>query len=75
MKSPFHQEPLNNLKKAEYSRDGGDWTVVSPATRLPDSQELDYARTLDKAPAGEHTIAVRVEDDYENQATGKVVVR
>jgi hypothetical protein len=36
--------------------------------------ELDYALSLDAA-AGEHTIAIRVEDDYANQATDKVVVR
>jgi sugar lactone lactonase YvrE len=68
-------DALNNIKKAEYSLDGGEWTVVAPVTRLSDSLELDYTLVLKNVPAGEHTIAVRVEDDYDNQATDKVVVR
>jgi len=67
-------DALSNVTKAEYSLDGGDWTVAAPRTKLSDSLELDYALSLDAA-AGEHTIAIRVEDDYANQATDKVVVR
>jgi sugar lactone lactonase YvrE len=67
-------DALNNIVKAEYSVDGGEWTVAVPVTKLSDSLELDYDLALD-ASAGEHTIAVRVTDDYENQAADKVVVR
>jgi hypothetical protein len=67
-------DALNNLGKAEYSLDGGDWTVAAPVTKLSDSPELDYELILD-APAGEHTIAVRVLDDNDNQAVDKVVVK
>ena len=67
-------DALNEIAKAEYSLDGGEWKVAAPVTRLSDSQELDYDLSLD-APAGEHTIAVRVEDAYANQAVDKVVVR
>jgi hypothetical protein len=67
-------DALNNITKAEYSVDGSDWTVAAPVTRLSDAPELDYDLTLD-SPAGEHTIAVRVQDDYDNQATDKVVVK
>jgi hypothetical protein len=67
-------DALNNVTKAEYSLDGGDWTVVTPVSGISDSLELDYSLTLD-APPGEHTIAVRVEDAYDNQATDKAVVR
>ena len=67
-------DALNNVAKAEYSLDGGDWTVVAPVTRLSDSPALDYELTLDAA-AGEHTVAVRVEDDYDNLAVDKVVVK
>lgn len=67
-------DALNNLAKAEYSLDGGDWTVVAPVGQLSDSMELDYAVAVDAAP-GEHTIAVRVTDDYDNAATAKVVAR
>jgi hypothetical protein len=67
-------DALNNVTKAEYSLDGGDWTVVSPVTRLSDSPELDYDLSIE-TPAGEHTIAVRVQDDYDNVAVEKVVVK
>jgi sugar lactone lactonase YvrE len=66
-------DTLNNIAKAEYSVDGGDWTVASPTSKLSDSPELDYDLTID-APSGEHTIAVRVSDDYDNQCTEKVVI-
>ena len=67
-------DALNNIAKAEYSLDGGDWKVAAPVTRLSDAPELDYDLNLDAAP-GEHTIAVRVEDEYGNQAVEKTVVR
>jgi hypothetical protein len=67
-------DALNNIAKAEYSLDGGDWKVAAPVTRLSDAPELDYDLNLDAA-AGEHTIAVRVEDEYGNQAVEKTVVR
>jgi sugar lactone lactonase YvrE len=67
-------DALNIISKAEYSLDGGEWTVVAPVTKLSDSLDLDYDLTIDAGP-GEHTIAVRVQDEYENLATDKVVVR
>jgi sugar lactone lactonase YvrE len=67
-------DALNNVTKAEYSLDGGDWTVVAPVSGISDSRELDYNLILDASP-GEHTVAVRVEDGYDNQAADKVVVR
>ncbi len=67
-------DALSDITKAEYSLDGGDWTVAAPVTKLSDSPALDYALTLD-APPGEHTIAVRVFDEYDNAATDKVVAR
>ena len=67
-------DALNNISKAEYSLDGSEWKVAAPVTRLSDAQELDYALSLDGAP-GEHTIAVRVEDEYGNQAVEKAVVK
>jgi hypothetical protein len=67
-------DALSNITKAEYSLDGGEWTVAAPVTKLSDSQELDYALTLDAAP-GEHTIAVRAVDEFENAGVEKAVVK
>ncbi len=66
---------LSNIKQAEYSIDGGDWTVVSPVSKVSDSPELDYDLALDNIPPGEHTIAVRVSDEYDNQSAEKTIVR
>lgn len=62
------------VTKAEYSLNGGDWTLALPTTRLSDSPRLSYELTLEAAP-GEHTLAVRVTDEFDNQAVEKVVVR
>ncbi len=67
-------DALNNVVMAEYSLDGGEWTVVSPVGKLSDSQELDYELAVDAGP-GEHTLAVRVQDDYDNAGTEKAVVK
>jgi sugar lactone lactonase YvrE len=68
-------DALSNIKKAEYSLDGGDWTLAAPVTGLSDSHELTYDLTLEHVSAGEHTLAVRVEDECDNQTVDKVVVR
>jgi hypothetical protein len=68
-------DTLNDIKKAEYSLDGGDWTLVAPVTGLSDSHDLAYDLTLDHMAPGEHTLAVRVEDEYDNQSVDKTVVR
>ncbi|HYA18615.1 MAG TPA: hypothetical protein VEF06_14180, partial [Bryobacteraceae bacterium] len=67
-------DDLSDLRKAEYSLDGSDWTVVDPAGRLSDSQALDYSLTLKNLAAGEHTVAVRVTDDCDNVAVEKLVI-
>ncbi|MFN7993362.1 MAG: hypothetical protein U0Q18_07160 [Bryobacteraceae bacterium] len=67
-------DALSTIRKAEYSLDGGDWIVAAPLTRLSDSLELSYELTLDHVSPGEHTLAVRVEDDYDNESADKVIV-
>lgn len=67
-------DALNNIAKAEYSLDGGEWMVAAPVGKLSDSLELDYVLSLE-AGAGEHTIAVRVSDANDNAAVEKVVVK
>jgi len=71
----FHaKDALSNIGKAEYSINGGDWIVVEPVTRLTDSMDEDYRFSVDRGQ-GEATIAVRVSDEYDNQAVAKVVVK
>lgn len=68
-------DALSVIKKAEYSLDGGEWMAVASTTYLSDSPELDYSLTVENVTSGEHVIAVRVDDEYDNQATEKVMVR
>jgi hypothetical protein len=67
-------DALSLIRKAEYSLDGGGWIVVDPATKLSDSQTLDYSLTLKDLAPGEHTIAVRVTDAFDNVALEKLII-
>jgi hypothetical protein len=72
----FHaKDSLSMLGKAEYSVNGGEWILVEPTTRLTDSLEHDYRVTLATRPTGETTVAVRVEDEFGNQAVAKTVLK
>jgi len=63
------------LSRAEYSLNGGEWTMVDPVSRLSDAPQLDYALTVDSPAGAEATIAVRVTDESDNQAVEKTVIR
>ncbi|MBL8234869.1 MAG: hypothetical protein JNL98_40590 [Bryobacterales bacterium] len=63
------------IEKAEYSVNGGEWLPVQPASRLADALELDYVLEVERSGSGEVTIAVRVTDEFENQAVDKATVR
>ncbi len=69
------KDALSVVEKAEYSLDGHEWTIVEPTTRLSDSLEHDFVLTLDNPGPGEHTVAVRVSDEFDNQSVEKVVIR
>ena len=69
------KDAISVVEKAEYSVDGGEWIVAQPVTRLSDSMELDFKLSIANPSPGEHTIAIRVSDEYENQSVEKAVVR
>jgi sugar lactone lactonase YvrE len=69
------KDALSVVSKAEYSVDGGEWTVVDPITKLSDSSEEEYRLHLPRTHAGECTIAIRVTDEYDNQTVQKTIVR
>jgi hypothetical protein len=69
------EDSLNVIRRAEYSVDGDDWALVDPVTRLSDAEALEYALTIPGLAPGEHTIAVRVTDDYDNTSVEKAVIR
>ncbi len=48
--------------------------MAAPKGKLSDSLALEYELELDAAP-GEHTVAVRVQDEFDNVATQKAILR
>jgi len=68
------RDARSNIDRAEYSVNGGEWLLAEPVNKLTDSPEEDYRLELDRT-SGEQVIAVRVNDEYDNQAIDKVVVK
>lgn len=67
------RDALSKLARAEYSLNGGDWTVCEPVTRLSDAKELRYQFAIDRpAGTGEFTLAVRVTDENDNSVVSKL---
>ncbi len=66
------RDSASSIARAEYSLDAGEWTLVYPSGRLSDSRDEHYDLALKGLASGEHTIAVRVYDRYENATSAKV---
>jgi WD40 repeat protein len=64
----------SSVERAQYSLDGGDWILVSPAGNISDAPEVHYELTISSPSAGEHTIAVRAYDRFENVGSAKTTV-
>jgi len=60
------------IARAEYSLDAGVWTLIMPEGRLSDSPQEKYAIVLKNIAPGEHTVAVRIFDQFENTTSAKV---
>jgi hypothetical protein len=69
----FHaSDATSAVVRAQYSLDAGDWTLVRPDGELSDSLSENYVLTLKNVSPGEHTVSVRVYDQFDNEAAGKV---
>jgi len=80
-------DATSNIERAEYSIDGGDWALISPEGDVSDAPKLHYdifdynlkyfvvnmPRSLGFS-AGEHTVAVRAYDRFENVGSAKITV-
>jgi WD40 repeat protein len=64
----------SSVERAQYSLDGGDWVLVSPAGNISDAPEEHYELTISDPSAGEHIIAVRAYDRFENVGSAKTTV-
>ena len=59
------------IARAEYSIDAGDWQLIFPTGGLSDAPKESYYLELPGLPAGQHTLAVQVADDFNNTTTSK----
>lgn len=60
------------IARALYSLDAGQWQTVFPSGQLTDAPSENYDVVLHDVKPGEHTVTVRVFDQFENTASGKV---
>jgi outer membrane protein assembly factor BamB len=67
-------DAASSIAKAQYSVDGGEWTLVSPVGAISDSPSEHYEFTLPDLAPGEHTISVRVYDRFDNIGSAKTTV-
>jgi sugar lactone lactonase YvrE len=65
-------DSASSIVRAQYSLDAGDWTIAPPEGALSDSPAEQYSITLRGVMPGEHTVSVRVYDQFENEAAAKV---
>ena len=69
------RDSTSSIDRAQYSIDGGDWVMVAPVGSVSDSLEERYELTLLEALSpGEHSIAVRAYDHFENVGSAKTIV-
>jgi sugar lactone lactonase YvrE len=68
-------DAASSLRRAEYSVDAGRWTPAEVIDGILDSLEERLRVRIEKLPAGEHLVTVRVYDSAENAGLAKVVLR
>jgi hypothetical protein len=68
------RDASSSIERTQYSLDGGDWILISPAGNISDAPEEHYEFTISNPPAGERTIAVRAYDRFENVGSAKTTV-
>jgi hypothetical protein len=64
----------SNVERAQYSVDGGEWLPLAPKTGISDGKQESYELNVSGLKSGEHTIAARVYDRFENVGSAKAVV-
>jgi hypothetical protein len=63
--------PTSSIEKAQYSVDGGEWILLRPSSGISDYKTETYSFTVRGLSPGEHTIAVRAYDRFENVGAAK----
>ncbi len=68
-------DTFSSIERAQYSVDGGEWILLAPAKGISDSRTENYSFTVRGLGPGEHTIAVRAYDRFENVGAGKTTIK
>jgi hypothetical protein len=66
--------PTSSIERAQYSVDGGEWILLSPDKGINDYKTETYSFTARHLMPGEHTIAVRVYDRFDNVGSAKTTI-
>ena len=69
------RDTTSPISHAEFSIDTGPWQYLEPVGKLSDSLVEHYDLTQKVTTGGEHTIAMRFVDRYENAVSVKAIVR
>jgi hypothetical protein len=67
-------DATSSIEKAQYSVDGADWILLAPEKGISDDRTETYRFTVKGLAPGEHTIAVRAYDRFENVGAGKTTI-
>lgn len=69
------RDSYSPITRAEYSLDAGDWKQLFPTDRVQDSPQETYELIFRDLAPGEHTVAVRIFDQFENTTTWQISFR
>jgi WD40 repeat protein len=65
------RDDTSSIERAQYSIDGGEWILIAPTGGISDALVEEYRLVLPAPPPGEHTVAVRAYDRFENVGSAK----
>jgi hypothetical protein len=65
------RDATSAIDRAQYSLDGGEWILAYPSNGIGDSLVEQYHFGLPALSPGEHTVAVRAFDHFENVGSAK----
>jgi hypothetical protein len=68
------RDATSSIERAQYSIDGGEWVLVAPVGNISDALEEHYEFSLPELPSGEHNIAVRAYDHFDNVGSAKTTL-
>jgi hypothetical protein len=69
------RDATSNIDRAQYSIDGGDWIPIAPAGNISDAPEEHYEVKLSALTPGEHSVAFRAYDRFDNVGSVKTTIQ